>query len=161
MSRHHNNKWAECRTCKAVIYCANITSTSYWESSCSWSPSQTAVRSELDTNRALSSANVTSSHPSFMGASEVKKLYILQTDDLDLPTLTWKVRSLRNEYIIRTKKILHHLRMSLCRSASCYTESKAISTSKRSIPVDFPCALLFFTCLTTLLSWWEVECAAL
>jgi hypothetical protein len=51
---------------------------------------------------AESSANVASSHPSAVGASEVNKLYkvgdktapwgtpygILQTDELDLPTLT-------------------------------------------------------------------------
>jgi hypothetical protein len=55
----------------------------------------------------------------------------------------------RNEFIIWTKKILQSLRMSLSRSASCHTES--VSTSKRSIPVDSPCALLFLTCLTTLL----------
>jgi hypothetical protein len=70
----------------------------------------------MDTNMVVSSANVASSHPSAVGASEVNKLYkvgdktagtrygILQTDDLDLPTLTWKVRSLRKECMIRARK---------------------------------------------------------
>jgi hypothetical protein len=101
-----------------------------------------------------------------VGASEVNKLYkvgdetvpwgtpygILQTDDLDLPTLTKKVRPLRKECIIHTSKIKQRQKMSLWRSASCQTESKAFSTSKRSIPVDWPRLLLFLTCLTTLLS---------
>jgi hypothetical protein len=62
--------------------------------------------------------------------------------------------------MIHARKLLQPPWMSLWRNASCQTESKAFSTSKRSIPVDWPWLLLFLTCLTTRLSWWEVECAA-
>jgi hypothetical protein len=81
------------------------------------------------------------------GASEVNKLYkvgdktapwgtpygILQTDDLDLPNLTWKVRPLSKECTFRARKILKPPWMSLWWSALCQTESKAFSTSKRSM----------------------------
>jgi hypothetical protein len=63
---------------------------------------------------AVSCANVASSHPSAMGASEVNELYkvgdntapwgtpygILQTDNLDMP--------LRKECMNRARKILQH-----------------------------------------------------
>jgi hypothetical protein len=142
--------------------------------SCDWSPSHTFIGAELDKNMTVSSANVASLHPSAVRASEVNKFYkvgaktapwgtpygILQTDDLDLPTLARKVRPLRKECIIHAKKVLQPPWMSLWRNVSCQTESKAFSLSKRSIPLHWPRPFLFITCLTTLLSWWEVECPA-
>jgi hypothetical protein len=103
--------------------------------SCDWSPSQTFIGSELDTNMVVSSANVTSSHSSAVGASEVNKLYkvgdktalwgtaygILQTDDLELPKLTWKVRPLRKQCMILARKVLQPPWMSLWRSVSSQT----------------------------------------